>query len=975
MDFPRGLPDNPAHARRAVEAAARANPVPPPPVPSIKDVPSNTNLSASGPISSSQVLALAREAMRAAHENEAKAAAASGVSNTLPKPGLTIDLSRKKIAKLPEEIVDIIKDELERLALSHNYLETIPSRLPECTSLRYLNVRQNQIKEFPLALCDLKSLEILDLGRNQLQTLPPEIIKLSSLKVFSIHKNQITKLPLCLAEMPSLSVIKLEGNPLEFPPREVWDSGGDNAGAAKESDMTEVALTTRIKKFLKLTASSMNGRGDSDSVGDDAEGTETPRPTIKRVFSGRFPVRVNGSDMPDLRSPALTRPPPIPSRSHYRGLSQQNGAQRRPGVMPLTIGNPNERVRSNSETIVQTSSRERSESRSRRMGIVSKRSELSTLEEIEGTNRFSHYRGLSHGSAMQGNGTVMQVQSPNVTSPAESALQRPVYVRRLSILPERRRESKVFDPVLEASKGILYSIFQIHPMIQMLIGLTNDGTSRRSNSLEIVFYNTNAHVEQLELEIQKHDQAMDAGGSRENENVQRACITLINAYTHVCSLLMSNVDLFLDNGDPRYIRTLLTQLYNSIMELRVTCSQVAPRSLPPHMRTDPGETLRPHSRENSFVPPTADRPAIINNRSRNGTFVHHPSSLRVTTDVPLGPFVNGSSRTAIMSAATPRSGESFASNSTSGVRNLSADFTEEDRVFERIFLSLTKTADLVMRILPQLSQQLSSSMRLAMAQRAPEHVVQPWKMLIHRCTVSIQQTESLKQKLSTIKLKEPGIRTQAPFWGLCSSFIDSWYMLVTKIKQLQSEVQLPIDTRSRLRPVHQSMKETCDLIHSSPWAYFTRQGHHHGHHGHHGNHGHGPNHGSENLSPYNLQPLPMTPQSAALGPAVQATVPSTPQSASFAAAFQGNVFERADTLLSMGGLGMSRHGTMNSTSTTASLTTAGSMHSVNSSQDIPTPSSALSPMPWPGHGHSQGSLSVLPLRLPAGGSNGKMNGF
>jgi len=59
------------------------------------------------------VIALAREAMRAAHENEAKAAEASGVSNTL-KPGLTIDLSRKKIQKLPDEIVDIIKDELER---------------------------------------------------------------------------------------------------------------------------------------------------------------------------------------------------------------------------------------------------------------------------------------------------------------------------------------------------------------------------------------------------------------------------------------------------------------------------------------------------------------------------------------------------------------------------------------------------------------------------------------------------------------------------------------------------------------------------------------------------------------------------------------------------------------------------------------------------------------------------------------------
>ena len=138
-------------------------------------------------------------------------------------------------------------------------------------------------------------------------------------------------------------------------------------------------------------------------------------------------------------------------------------------------------------------------------------------------------------------------------------------------------------------------------MIQSLVSLTNDGTSRRSN-LELVVYNTNAHVEQLELEIQKQDQAADDGfGQKENENVQRACLTLINAYTHVCSLLISNVDLFLDNGDPRYIRTLLTQLYNSIMELRVTCSQVAPegghRAAPSFSRPELGETIRPRSRE------------------------------------------------------------------------------------------------------------------------------------------------------------------------------------------------------------------------------------------------------------------------------------------------------------------------------------------------------------------------------------------
>lgn len=66
------------------------------------------------PTSTSHVLSLAREAMRnALEENRTKAAEASGVSNEL-KPGVTIDLSHKNIHKFPEEVVDIIKVELER---------------------------------------------------------------------------------------------------------------------------------------------------------------------------------------------------------------------------------------------------------------------------------------------------------------------------------------------------------------------------------------------------------------------------------------------------------------------------------------------------------------------------------------------------------------------------------------------------------------------------------------------------------------------------------------------------------------------------------------------------------------------------------------------------------------------------------------------------------------------------------------------
>lgn len=178
-----GLPGNPAQGRRAFAAAGTAglnNIPPPPPIPkNVRKIPSSSGLTASAPIAASQVIVLAREAMkRAIEENESQAAEASGVSNEL-KPGVTVNLSHKNIQKLPEEVVDIIKDQLERyveallpfqmqgasrtrgvadqdpllfvrLALSHNKISSFPARFSECTSLRYLNVRNNRITEFPL---------------------------------------------------------------------------------------------------------------------------------------------------------------------------------------------------------------------------------------------------------------------------------------------------------------------------------------------------------------------------------------------------------------------------------------------------------------------------------------------------------------------------------------------------------------------------------------------------------------------------------------------------------------------------------------------------------------------------------------------------------------------------------------------------------------------------------------------------------
>lgn len=609
----------------------------------------------------------------------------------------------------------------------------------------------------------------MDLGRNKLRILPPEIAALTSLKVLSVQKNRIEDLPLCLADMASLQVLKLDGNPVRFPPREVLTAQSmspPNGGLLKESEIDEVATTSQIKRFLKQKALADRSEAESGADEESSEGAETPRPN-KRAASGRFPVKVNGTDMSDLRSPALQRAPPIPSRSHFRGLSQQNAALRRPGVMPLTIGNSNERVRSNSEGLIQAT---REKDRPRRTGQSNKMQELDTVDEGN-TNRYSHYRGLSHGSAISGSNGVngsKNLKSPS--SPADVA-QRPIYVRRLSSLPERKRESRSPDPVVEGAKGILYALFQIHPMIQSLIGLVRDGNNQRT-SLERVFYNASTQVEELDRDIQNYgsySEEDEETSSQSNEMVQSACLTCISAYLQVCSLLSKNMGTLLENGDPRYIRTLLLTVYGSLAEVRnATISLFTTRSGQRiSMRPPASNTIRPYKRDKSLTP-TRERPNPPT-WARGITAAQNGTSLRVATDVPQSVLLNGSrkfnsSTSTINSTATPRSGESFASSggSTNGSRN--GEFTDEDQMFEKIFLQLQSSSELLLNTLPMVHELFLASLR-----QSP--MKQTWQILTSKCQWAIQAAEKLKARLSTIKLKEPGIRTQSQFWEICNSYI------------------------------------------------------------------------------------------------------------------------------------------------------------------------------------------------------------
>lgn len=572
--------------------------------------------------------------------------------------------------------------------------------------------------------------------------------------------------------MASLQVLKLDGNPIRFPPKEILQAQSTTPpnGRFQENEIENFAVTSQIKRFLKTKQ--ITDRSETESGGEESsEGTETPRP-MRRVMSGRFPIKVNGTDLPDLRSPAFPRAPPIPPRAHQRGLSQQNSATRKPN-MPLTIQstNTNERLRSNSEGIVQAA--RTSESRSRRLGFVTKKAyELGTVEESK-SNRHSHFRGLSHGSAMQNgnNGTNGTANSRSPASPADSATQRATYVRRLSSLPERKRESSSPDPVIEGAKGILYALFQVHPLIQNLLGLARDGTNKRT-SLERVFYNATTHVEELDRHIQDYitySEEDEETSPRSNENVHRACLTSVHAYIHVMGLLSRNVETLLDNGDPRYIRTLLLLIYGSAAEIRNAGADLFRHQQGHRSRiseeVEMEEPVRFQARDKS-VTPTRERPGV-SMRSRSATAIHNAPNLRVATGPPSS-LLTGRSIT--MTSATPRSGDSFSSSNV-GDRLVRSEFSEEDRDFERIYLRLLESSEMAIKTLPRVNNHFIQAMRTSNQQQNPELPQQFWNVLIDKCNTAYRTAENLRTRLSVIKLKEPGVRSQGAFWELCNTFI------------------------------------------------------------------------------------------------------------------------------------------------------------------------------------------------------------
>jgi Leucine-rich repeat (LRR) protein/GTPase SAR1 family protein len=97
-------------------------------------------------------------------------------------------------------------------------LITIPSEISELTSLTYLNLGGNKLREVPISISELRGLTELILYGNELSTLPNFIGELTNLTELILYGNLLLEVPECIKNLPKLSVLNLGVNQLDFVP-------------------------------------------------------------------------------------------------------------------------------------------------------------------------------------------------------------------------------------------------------------------------------------------------------------------------------------------------------------------------------------------------------------------------------------------------------------------------------------------------------------------------------------------------------------------------------------------------------------------------------------------------------------------------------------------------------------------------------------------------------------------------------------
>lgn len=117
-----------------------------------------------------------------------------------------------KLKEIDDSIGNL--ENVQRLSLSNNDLETLPESIGNLKNLKHLNLAVNYLSSLPKSIGNLESLDYLNVRGNKLKSLPVSITDLSKLTDLNVSSNYIKMMPYDIHKLEKLSHFQYHGNPL-----------------------------------------------------------------------------------------------------------------------------------------------------------------------------------------------------------------------------------------------------------------------------------------------------------------------------------------------------------------------------------------------------------------------------------------------------------------------------------------------------------------------------------------------------------------------------------------------------------------------------------------------------------------------------------------------------------------------------------------------------------------------------------------
>jgi small GTP-binding protein len=132
---------------------------------------------------------------------------------------IELQLNCQELKIFPLEICNLSK--LKKLNLGNTNIEHIPSEIKQLKNLTHLNLSSCLFSKFPIYVCNLSNLEELYIGSNQIKELPSDIKKLKKLTTLIMYSNFLSKLNDSIKELKNLKYLDLDRNKFKKFPKEI----------------------------------------------------------------------------------------------------------------------------------------------------------------------------------------------------------------------------------------------------------------------------------------------------------------------------------------------------------------------------------------------------------------------------------------------------------------------------------------------------------------------------------------------------------------------------------------------------------------------------------------------------------------------------------------------------------------------------------------------------------------------------------